>query len=96
MDQKRTVLDLKKQQSWKTYYQIQRGCTRVTIKKDIAQGQGMEKGQPVWLNLAEDIDGRTVIYFYVDGREWNGRAIDLDKWKRDGGGSYAERKTNKE
>ena len=90
------MLNLKRQQSWKTYYQMQRSCTRVTIKKDTARGQGLERGQPVWLNLAEDANGRTVIYFYVDGKEWNGRSEDIDAWRIDGGGIYAKRKTVEE
>ena len=39
MNQRQLVLNLKRQQSWKTYYQNQRGCTRVTIKKDTDVGE---------------------------------------------------------
>ena len=96
MNQRFLVLDLNKPVSWQTYYQMRRGCTRVTIKKDIALGLAVEKGQPVILNLVQDLNKRPIVFFYADGIEWSGRSTDLDEWKESGGGSYGKRKPTEE
>ena len=67
----------------------------MTIKKDIALGLAVEKGQPVILNLVQDLNNRPVVFFYADGTEWNGRSDDVDKWKKAGDGGYARRKVVK-
>ena len=37
-----------------------------------------------------------VLITYLDGKERDGASDEVDEWKKQGGGSYAERKVDKE
>ena len=62
---------------WKSSYQIKRGTTRVSIKKDIAIGLALRKGDPTFGYLGKDLNSnRPVIVFYTDGKERDGELED--------------------
>ena len=85
--------------AWKSYLQQKRkkGSLTHTIKKDVATSLTMRKGQPVFAYTATELNSnRKVIIIFVDGRERDGHSEDVDEWKKQGGGSYAERKVGKE
>lgn len=64
---------------WKSFYQIKRGTTRVSIKKDIAIGLTLRKGQPAFGYLGKDLNSnRPVIIFFPDGKERDGEKDDRD------------------
>ena len=74
-----------------------KGSISVTVKKEIATALTMRKGQPVYSYVAKEIDtNRSVILIYTDGKERDGASDEVDEWKRDGGGAYAERKAASE
>lgn len=80
-------------QAWKTSVQQKRGTTRLSIKKDVALAEGLEKGQPMFAYLCLDLaTNRKLVAFYLDGKEFNGRSRDIDAWRGEGGGNYAKRK----
>lgn len=62
---------------WKSSFQIKRGTTRVSIKKDIAVGLALRKGQPTFGYLARDLaTNRSVVFFFMDGKERDGHESD--------------------
>jgi hypothetical protein len=64
---------------WKSYFQIKRGTTRVSIKKDVAVGLALRKGEPTFGYLARDLDSnRPVIVFFTDGLERDGEEDDRE------------------
>lgn len=64
---------------WKSSYQIKRGTTRVSIKKDIAIGLSLRKGDPTFGYLGKDLSSnRPVIVFYADGKERDGEIEDRE------------------
>jgi hypothetical protein len=64
---------------WKSFYQIKRGTTRVSIKKDVAIGLALRKGQPTFGYLGKDLNSnRAVIVFFPDGKERDGEEDDRD------------------
>ena len=59
---------------WKSSSQIKRGTTRVSIKKEIAIGLTMKKGQAIFGYLARCLDSnRHVLVFYPDGKDLDGQ-----------------------
>ena len=84
--------------AWKNCLQQKRkkGSLNYTIKKDVASALMMRKGQPLWAYTAEELNSkRKVIILFTDGKERDGHSEDLDEWRREGGGDYAERKVGK-
>ena len=80
-------------QAWKTSVQQKRSTTRFSVKKDVALAEGLEKGQPIFAYLCVDLaTNRKLVAFYLDGKEFNGRSLDIDVWRGEGGGNYAKRK----
>ena len=64
---------------WKSYFQIKRGTTRVSIKKDVAVGLALRKGQPTFGYLGRDLNSnRPVLVFYSDGKERDGEVEDRE------------------
>ena len=64
---------------WKSYFQIKRGTTRVSIKKDVAVGLTLRKGQVTFGYLGRDLNSnRSVIVFFSDGKERDGEEDDRD------------------
>ena len=64
---------------WKSYFQIKRGTTRVSIKKDVAVGLALRKGQPTFGYLGRDLNSnRPVLVFYPDGKERDGKVEDRE------------------
>lgn len=64
---------------WKSYYQIKRGTTRVSIKKEVAVGLALRKGQPAFGYLGVELNSnRKIIVFFPDGRERDGEKDDRD------------------
>jgi hypothetical protein len=62
---------------WKSYFQIKRGTTRVSIKKDVAVGLALRKGQPTFGYLGKEIESnRSIIVFFTDGKERDGEEDD--------------------
>ena len=72
MKQRLVVIDLEGI-GWKSYFQIKRGTTRVSIKKDVAVGLALKKGEPTFGYLGRDLNSnRSVIIFFSDGKERDG------------------------
>ena len=62
---------------WKSYFQIKRRTTRVSIKKDVAVGLALHKGQPTFGYLGRDLNSnRAVVVFFTDGKERDGEEDD--------------------
>ena len=62
---------------WKSYFQIKRGTTRVSIKKEVAIGLALRKGQPTFAYLTRCLTtNRPVILFFPDGKELDGEEED--------------------
>jgi len=54
---------------WSTRVQRVKGVHKATIKKIIADGAGLNKGDKFHCYLAEDKKGRPLILLYLDGKE---------------------------
>lgn len=64
---------------WKSYWQIKRGTTRVSVKKDVSIGLALRKGQPAFGYLGKDLSSnRDIIVFYTDGLERDGEKEDRE------------------
>ena len=64
---------------WKSSYQIKRGTTRVSIKKEIAIGLAIRKGHAVFGYLTRCLDSnRHVLVFFPDGKDLEGIAEELE------------------
>ena len=62
---------------WKSSWQIKRGTTRVSLKKDVAVGLALRKGQATFGYLGRCLNSnRPVIIFYPDGKERDGELPD--------------------
>ena len=65
---------------WKSYFQVKRGTTRVSIKKEVAVGLALRKSAPTFAYLARDIaSNRRIILFYPDGKEVDGEEEDREE-----------------
>ena len=74
---------------WKSYFQIKRGTTRVSIKKDVAVGLALRKGQPTFGYLGRDLNSnRPVIIFFPDGKERDGEEDDRCETDKKKGNGY--------
>ena len=72
MSQRIIVVDLDGV-GWKSYFQIKRGTTRVSIKKDVAVGLALKKGQATFGYLGRCLNSnRPIIIFFPDGKERDG------------------------
>jgi len=64
---------------WKSYFQIKRGTTRVSIKKDVAVGLALRKGQATFGYLGKCLNtNRPVVVFFADGKERDGEEEDRE------------------
>jgi hypothetical protein len=64
---------------WKSSFQIKRGTTRVSIKKDVAMGLVLRKSQPTFGYLGRCLDSnRPVLVFFPDSRELDGKPEDRE------------------
>ena len=55
---------------WKSSWQIKKGTTRISVKKDVAIGLTLRKGEPSFGYLGRFLNSnRPIIVFYPDGRE---------------------------
>lgn len=64
---------------WKSYFQIKRGTTRISVKKDVAVGLALRKGQPTFGYLGRELNSnRSVIIFFADAKERDGEEDDRD------------------
>jgi hypothetical protein len=64
---------------WKSSFQIKRGTTRVSIKKDVAVGLALRKGQPAFGYLGKCLNtNRSVVVFFPDGMERDGEEEDRE------------------
>jgi hypothetical protein len=55
---------------WKSSWQIKKGTTRISVKKDVAIGLTLRKGEPSFGYLGRCLNSnRPIIVFYPDGRE---------------------------
>lgn len=64
---------------WKSYFQIKRGTTRVSVKKDVAVGLTLRKGQPTFGYLGRCLNSNcSVIIFFPDGDEKDGEEEDRE------------------
>ena len=64
---------------WKSSFQIRRGTTRVSVKKDVAIGLALRKSQPTFGYLGRCLDSnRPVLIFFADGKERDGKPEDRD------------------
>jgi hypothetical protein len=62
---------------WKSSFQQKRGTTRVSLKKDVAVGLAVRKGQATFGYLGRCLNSnRPVIIFYPDGKERDGELPD--------------------
>jgi hypothetical protein len=75
---KRQILTLDLQGiGWKSSCQIKHGTTRVSIKKEVAVGLEIKKGQTAFGYLARCLrSNRHVVIFFPDGEEKNSRDDD--------------------
>lgn len=59
---------------WKSYFQIKRGTTKVSVKKDVAVGLALHKGQQTFGYLGRELNSnRPVIIFFADEKGRDGR-----------------------
>lgn len=64
---------------WKSSFQIKRGTTRVSVKKDVAVGLTLRKGQATFGYLGRCLSSnRPVIIFFPDGKERDGEPDDRE------------------
>jgi hypothetical protein len=64
---------------WKSSFQIKRGTTRVSLKKDVAVGLAIRKGEPTFGYLGRCLNSnRPIIVFYPDGKERDGEPDDRE------------------
>ena len=62
---------------WVSSFQIRRGTTRISVKKDVAVGLALEKGQATFGYLGRCMNSnRSVIVFFPDGKERDGEEHD--------------------
>ena len=65
---------------WKSSSQIKRGTTRVSIKKEIAIGLALKKGQAIFGYLTRCLDSnRHVLVFYPDGKDLDGKEVEAEE-----------------
>ena len=64
---------------WKSSWQIKKGTTRISVKKDVAIGLTLRKGAPTFGYLGRCLNSnRPIIIFYPDGHERDGEPDDRE------------------
>ena len=84
---------------WLSHLQQKRkkGSFAYTIRKEVVSAFTLRRGQPLFSYTASELEtNRLVLITYLDGKERDGASDEVDEWKEQGGGSYAERKVSKE